>query len=260
MKKRIVLGLLFDGFHFYLSRNFRLQRLGDLDWLQRNFQIFDLATYVDEIAIFHVRRTMDITEFSAAFGDVTKKIFVPVSVGGGLKSIGEVDLLFRSGADRIMFSNAVWHNPQLISDVNEKYGSQATIAVANFEDSGSCLVVKNGAPPEQSPPSMRDFSRTVDGLGVGEVVLQSIDKDGTGQGFPLIQAKSEWGAKSVPLIAAGGFGSTAHVAACLEDSFFDAALTSNLLAFVGDGLSRAREEAGARGVDLARWSALDTFV
>jgi cyclase len=97
VKKRIILGLLFDGTHFYLSRNFRLQKLGDLNWLQENFQIFDLASYVDEIAIFHIRRRLSFEDFGAALRELTRRIFVPVSVGGGLQDMREVEC---SGRER----------------------------------------------------------------------------------------------------------------------------------------------------------------
>jgi len=260
VKKRIILGLLFDGTHFYLSRNFRLQKLGDLNWLQGNFQIFDLTSYVDEIAIFHIQRRMSSADFGVALRELTRRIFVPVSVGGGLRDMREVDGMFRSGADRIMFSNSIWGQPELIRATSEKYGAQATVGVINFmaDESGLTAVrrVRDGS------VEMADIDKAVScaqNLGLGEVVLQSVDKDGTGQGFPLLESRKVWGSSNIPVIAAGGFGSTAHIAECLADDHVEAVLTANLLAFLGDGLARARAQAVGIGTDMARWNSLKTF-
>jgi len=260
VKKRIILGLLFDGTHFYLSRNFRLQKLGDLNWLQENFQIFDLTSYVDEIAIFHIHRTLSSADFGVALRELTRRVFVPVSVGGGLRDMREVDGMFRSGADRIMFSNSIWAQPELIRATSEKYGAQATVGVINFmsDESGRSAVrrVRDGT------VEMGDIANAVirvQNLGLGEVVLQSVDKDGTGQGFPLPKIHKVWSTPNIPVIAAGGFGSTTHIAECLANEHVEAVLTSNLLAFLGDGLARARAQAVGTGTDMARWNSLKTF-
>ena len=254
MKKRIILGLLYDGTNFYLSRNFRLQRLGDLPWLQNNFEIFELATFVDEVAVFHVNRQMEVQGFSEALQVLTSKIFIPVSVGGGIRTLGDVDLLFRSGADRVIFSNSLWYRPTLVERTIEKYGAQATIGVLNFsgEDPEQIRVeVRSESRPSRKDPS--DARGLVERLGVGEVVLQSIDRDGTGQGFPLRTIANQWDIPNVSRVVAGGFGSPTHVAESLADSSVDAVLTSNLLAFLGNGLEMARSQSRKQGVDLADW-------
>ena len=261
MKKRIILGLLFDGTHFYLSRNFRLQKLGDLDWLQLNFQIFDLASHVDEIAVFHVRRTMSSQDFGLALQHLTSRIFVPVSVGGGLQNMHEVDTMFRSGADRIMFSNSIWTQPQLIRATSQKYGAQATMGVVNFltNDGGKIVArrVQNGTGETEE---IGQLLAAIHGLEMGELVMQSVDRDGTGQGYPISNLGVLSHFPKTPVIAAGGFGSTAHVAECLVDDRLQAVLTSNLLAFLGDGLLRARNHALRLGVEMARWEELEDFL
>jgi len=91
------------------------------------------------------------------------------------------------------------------------------------------------------------------GLEMGEVIMQSVDRDGTGQGFPISILGALSHSPKTPVIVAGGFGSTAHVADCLVDEHVGAVLTSNLLAFLGDGLERARRAAEHAGVELAKW-------
>jgi cyclase len=260
VKKRIILGLLFDGTHFYLSRNFRLQKLGDLDWLQLNFQIFDLASHVDEIAVFHVRRTMRSQDFGLALQQLTSRIFVPVSVGGGLQNMQEVDTMFRSGADRIMFSNSIWTQPELIRATSQKYGAQATMGVVNFlTNAGGEIVARRVQNGTGEMEEIGQLLAAIQELEMGELVVQSVDRDGTGQGFPISDLGMLSHSPRTPVIAAGGFGSTAHVEECLVDDRLQAVLTSNLLAFLGDGLSRARNHALRLGVEMARWEELEDF-
>jgi cyclase len=106
---------------------------------------------------------------------------------------------------------------------------------------------------------VEDVLSRVDDLGLGEVVLQSVDRDGTGQGFPLREAKKAWQSANIPFIAAGGFGSTTHISECLVDERVEAVITANLLAFLGNGLSLAREEAVAQNVEIARWEEFASF-
>jgi cyclase len=252
--KRIILGLLFDGVDFYLSRNFRLQRLGNMVWLQEHFGIFDLASHVDEVAVFHVARKMETTAFALELRELARNLFIPISVGGGVRSIEEADALFRSGADRIMFSNTLWNDPNLVREVGTKYGEQSVIGVLNYSRAeGQDPVIRHRH--REGPPTIALKELPTDSLGslAGELVLQSIDRDGTGQGFPVESLSHFKELRETPWIAAGGFGSTAHVSQALGDPRIEAVLTSNLLAFVGSGLESARQAALGSGVDLASW-------
>jgi len=255
--KRIILGLLFDGVDFYLSRNFRLQRLGNMAWLQEHFGIFDLASHVDEVAVFHVARKMETKAFALELRELARNLFIPISVGGGVRSIDEADALFRSGADRIMFSNTLRNDPNLVREVGTKYGKQSVIGVLNYSlAEGKDLALRYLHP---EGPSFRAFNElppeSLASL-VGELVLQSIDRDGTGQGFPLESLSHFEELRETPWLAAGGFGSTSHVSQALGDPRIEAVLTSNLLAFVGSGLESARRAALGSGVNLAAWDHL----
>lgn len=252
--KRIMLGLLFDGENFYLSRNFRLQKLGDLSWLRKNFQIFELASFVDEIVVFHIVRRADTRDFADALGRLAEEIFVPLSVGGGIRSVDDADRLFRAGADRVLFSEMIWTDPLLVRAVGDKYGKQAVVGVLNFTSPSGGEVMIRRAGPTEVPLTSHGPSDVDDVLSlVGELVLQSIDRDGTGQGFPLDELTKFDGFAEVPWIAAGGFGVPDHFARVLSDDRVQAALTSNLLAFVGNGLELARAQATQSRIQLAVW-------
>ena len=252
--KRIILGLLFDGTDFYLSRNFRLQRLGDMSWLRRNFQIFDLASQVDEIAIFHVGRTDASPDFSLSLAELAEGLFVPISVGGGIRSLADADSLFRAGADRVMFSNGLMSNPRLVNQIADKYGQQAVIGVINFfHTQNEEILVRRVSAGKIATEKLGDLPLRQMTAAAGELVLQSVDRDGSGQGFPVNSLSRFAELDSLPWVAAGGFGSLDHVSEVLMDTRVKAVLTSNLLAFVGDGLMRARQAALELGVSLASW-------
>ena len=255
--KRIILGLLFDGVDFYLSRNFRLQRLGNMVWLQEHFGIFDLASHVDEVAVFHVARKMETKAFALELRELARNLFIPISVGGGVRSIEEADALFRSGADRIMFSSTLWNDPNLVREVGTKYGKQSVIGVLNYSRAEGQDTVVRYRHREGSPPiALKELPTESLASLAGELVLQSIDRDGTGQGFPLESLSPFEELRETPWIAAGGFGSTAQVSQALGDPRIEAVLTSNLLAFVGSGLESARRAALRSGVNLASWDLL----
>ena len=185
---------------------------------------------------------------------MARNLFIPISVGGGVRSIEEADALFRSGADRIMFSNTLWNDPNLVREVGTKYGKQSVIGVLNYSRAeGQDPVIRHRH--REGPPTIALKELPTDSLGslAGELVLQSIDRDGTGQGFPVESLSHFEELRETPWIAAGGFGSTAHVSQALGDPRIEAVLTSNLLAFVGSGLESARQAALGSGVDLASW-------
>ena len=252
--KRIILGLLFDGQNFYLSRNFRLQRLGNISWLEEHFRIFDLTSLVDEVAVFHVARKLDVSAFSSELKELARNLFVPVSVGGGVRSIEEADVLFRSGADRLLFSSTLWNDPALVSEIVGKYGKQAVIGVLNFSfGNGQHPAIRYRQPGGFVYRSLADLPTSSLASLAGELVLQSVDHDGTGHGFPAQRLAEFQEVRMTPWVAAGGFGSIGHVSAALLDARIEAVLTSNLLAFLGSGLEGARAAALRAGVRLASW-------
>lgn len=257
--KRIILGLLFDGVDFYLSRNFRLQRLGNVAWLQEHFGIFDLASHVDEVAVFHVARKMETKAFAMELKELARNLFIPISVGGGVRSIEDADVLFRSGADRIMFSDTLWNDPSLVREVGIKYGKQSVVGVLNYSLTGAqCPEIRHRHREGFPPIAIKELPTKSLASLAGELVLQSIDRDGTGQGFPTESLAHFEEFRDISWITAGGFGSIAHVSQALVNPRIQAVLTSNLLAFVGSGLESARRAALDSGVSLAAWEYVST--
>ena len=101
-KKRIIFTLLYNSNRFVLSRNFRLQTIGDLNWLKRNYNFDNVAYHIDELLIFDVTRgKKDSDEFCKAVTQISENIFVPLTIGGGINSFEKAKLFFKSGADKV---------------------------------------------------------------------------------------------------------------------------------------------------------------
>ena len=254
MNKRLIFTLLFENGYFILSRNFRAQRIGDLEWLNKNYDFARVASYIDELIILNISRNAgDQRGFCAVVEQLARGCFAPISVGGGIRSIQDAANLFRSGADKIVLNKAVFDNPSLIQELASLYGRQAVVASLDARRQGEeFLFLTDGG------RSVRDASALVplfDSLTFGEFYLNSIDRDGTGQGFDFALANffSQLNTRSFPVILSGGAGKAEHLVDALSLDHINAVATANLLNFVGDGLQKARETLLESGIKLATW-------
>ena len=254
MKKRLIFTLLFDNGHFVLSRNFRTQRIGNLEWLNRNYDFARVASFIDELVILNTSSNAEgQREFCAVVEQLSRGCFAPISVGGGIRSIPNAADLFRSGADKIVLNKAVYDNPSLLHELASLYGRQAVVASLDVrrQNEGFVFVTDSGH-------SVRDasaLSSLFDSSSVGELYLNSIDRDGTGQGFDFELASffSQLNTKSLPVILAGGAGKAEHLVDALSLDMINAVATANLLNFIGDGLEKARNSIKKAGIELANW-------
>ena len=109
LKKRIIFTLLYDSGNFMLSRNFTLQKVGNTEWLEKNYDFSKLSFYIDELIILDVsRKHKNQTGFFEILKNITKKSFVPVSAGGGIKSVQDAHSFLRSGADKVVINSAIF--------------------------------------------------------------------------------------------------------------------------------------------------------
>ncbi len=255
--KRIIFALLYRDGSYVLSRNFRLQRIGDIEWVLNNYGILDVSQGIDELMILDVSIGVETREqFRSEVAILADECFIPVTVGGGIVTVEEAGRLFSAGADKVLVNAALVRNPGLVIDLADKFGSQAVVV--------GCDVTSD---PMRITEARRDLvvSRLALGtrlraaveLGAGEVCIQSVDRDGTGSGLDLELAKEASGSGvKVPVILMGGVGRAEHFLGGLRAPEVDAVATANLLNFVGDALVRARATVIEAGTDLpARSSA-----
>ena len=259
LKKRIIFTLLYDRGSFMLSRNFRLQRVGGLDWLKKNYVFSRITLAIDELIVLDVSKgERNRYAFAECLAALTEECFIPIAAGGGVRSAEDARRLFSSGADKIVVNTALFSFPDEVRKIVSLYGGQAVIASLDAKRSGEGYEVRteNGERPMEW--SLAESVRKGILLGVGEIYLNSIDRDGTGQGLDMELRNALPADISVPLILTGGAGKASHLLEGLRDEQVDAVATANLFNFVGDGLCRAREELLAEGVDLPRWEGATT--
>ena len=255
MLKRIIFTLLYEDGCFVLSRNFRSQRIGDVKWLQQNYQFSSVAESVDELMILDITRgPRNLEEFCGNVREVTKSCFIPVAVGGGVQTVETVERLMDSGADKIVVNTLLTRAPSEVELIASVIGAQSVVGsidIKRGEDRAPKTYLDHGV--TETGLTLRQHAELISALPIGELFLTSIDMDGTGMGLDIELANDIATLVSQPVILAGGVGHSEHIAIGLNSTAVSAVSTANLLNFVGDGLHRARIELRAKGIPLARF-------
>jgi len=177
---------------------------------------------------------------------VAESIFIPFTVGGGIRSAADAGAALRAGADKVTVNTAAFRDPSLVSRLAESFGSQCIVAAVDVKRvEGRLTVVVNGG-REATELEAVEWCRRLEALGAGEILLTSMDRDGTGTGYdlPLIQAVSQ--TVSLPVIASGGAGNLAHLAEALEAGAHGV-LAATIFHFQDSSLPRARAYLRERG-------------
>lgn len=258
-KKRVIYTLLYSDGNFMLSRNFRLQRAGDVKWLLKNYHFISVAACIDELLIIDVSRgPMDRQAFLSAVRTVTESCFIPVALGGQILDFQTAASFIASGADKIVVNSAFDTDPDLVRRLADVYGSQCVIGGMDLRKnaSGGYDVLSSQA-SKTVGASPRERLNTMLSVGAGEILVQSVDRDGTGNGFDFDMLEALGLPLSAPLILCGGCGRSDHMLQALTRPEVDAVATANLFNFIGDGLQKARSELLDRGLNLARWQSAD---
>ena len=257
-KKRLIFSLFYNDGGFMLSRNFRLQRAGSIEWLKTNYNFRKVSCSIDELVILDVSRNeKNLSRFCEHIKSISEECFIPIATGGGITSLEKAKMVINSGADKLVVNSALFEIPDFVRQLVLTYGSQCVIASldAKKTSSGFDLYMNNGARkvPLAFPEAIRHVSR----LGIGELYLNSIDKDGTGQGYMFELLGQLGGAVKVPVILAGGVGNWHHLLEGLQHGMVDAAATGNLFNFIGNGFPKARAHLLESGINLAKWMSTD---
>lgn len=254
LKKRVIFTLLYDQGGFMLSRNFRLQKVGDLRWLQKNYNFSNVSFSIDELVILDVSRTArDTDRFCEHVKAMTEGSFVPIAAGGGVMSTEHAQKLLRAGADKVVVNTAVATDPGLIREMASLYGRQCIVASVDAKQSASGFEVFTSNGGQATETSLSDWIKRLAELPVGEIYLNSMDRDGTGQGYMLAMLDHIPASITTPVILAGGAGKPQHLEEGLRDPRVDAVATAHLFNFVGDGLSQARQRLLDAGQRLPFW-------
>jgi cyclase len=253
-KKRLIFTLLYHDGSFMLSRNFRLQRAGSIDWLKRNYDFKNISFTIDELIILDVSRgPRDIDRFCDHIKQIGRECFIPIAAGGGVTAHDHARKIMGSGADKLVVNSALMKAPHFVRDLVSLYGSQCIIASidARKHGDGYEMYIENGSVKVEG--AFRDGVEKALGLGIGEIYLNSMDHDGTGHGYQFDLLEQLRDIVGVPVILAGGAGNWHHLHEGLRHSSVDAVATANLFNFIGQGFPKARQELLDGGANLAKW-------
>ena len=187
----------------------------------------DEIVFLDITATVEARKTVaDIVERTAS------QVFLPLTVGGGIRTVEDFQQLLRAGADKISVNSAAVAYPQLIAQAAERFGSQCVVLAVDARARGDGtweVVVAGGRKP--TGIDLIDWVKQGEALGAGEILLTSMNTDGTKAGFDLAMTRAVAQAVGIPVIASGGCGSLEHFAEVFEETGCDAALAASLFHF-----------------------------
>jgi len=223
---RVVKGVQFEGLRdvgdpVELSARYEAEGADEMVFLDISASVEGRATLLDT-----VRRAASV-------------LFVPLTVGGGVRSVDDVGLALRAGADKVSINTAAYARPALITECADRFGSQCVVASidARREGNDRWRVWTHGGSVRTETDAI-EWAQECVARGAGEILLTSIDRDGARQGYDLRLTRTVVDAVSVPVIASGGAGSADHVRDAIVDGGADAVLVAGIL---HDGLTTVRE-------------------
>ena len=204
------------------------------------FVFLEITASAEERSIIYdvVRRTAE-------------QVFIPFTVGGGLRTIDDIRNLLKAGADKISLNTAAVKNPSLITDSARKFGSQCIVVAvdARWKGDGRWEVVINGG---RTPTGLDavEWSQKVEALGAGEILLTSMDKDGTKDGYDIDLTRAVSESVRIPVIASGGAGTLEHLYQAIVEGAADAVLAASIFHYREYTIEDAKKYLKDRGVPV----------
>lgn len=185
---------------------------------------------------------------------VAEKVFIPFTVGGGIRTVEDFKVLLREGADKISINSSAINTPELISNAADRFGSQCVVVAIDArrrEDGSGWNVYKNGGRIDTGLDAI-EWAMKADKMGAGEILLTSMDCDGTKAGYDIELTRLISQNVSIPVIASGGAGTKEHFYDALTDGCADAALAASLFHFKELEIMDLKDYLAGRGVSVRR--------
>lgn len=182
---------------------------------------------------------------------VAEQVFIPLTVGGGVRAVADVRRLLNAGADKVGMNTAAVQNPQLIADASAKVGSQCIVVAIDAKQSvpGRWEVFTHGGRNATGIDAVV-WARQVQALGAGEILLTSMDRDGTKNGFDLALTRAVSEAVDIPVIASGGVGNLQHLADGVLQGKADAVLAASIFHYGEFTVHQAKEYLRSQGIEV----------
>ena len=183
---------------------------------------------------------------------VASKVFIPFTVGGGIRTVDDFKAILREGADKISINSAAIMNPQLISDAAEKFGSQCVVVAIDAKrraDGEGWTIYKNGGRVDMGIDAV-EWARKAEKMGAGEILLTSMDCDGTKAGYDIELTRAISQSVGIPVIASGGAGAMEHFYEALTEGGAEAALAASLFHYKELEIREVKEYLRDKGVSV----------
>jgi cyclase len=234
---QVVKGINFEG----------LRTAGDPAELARRYN----AEGVDELVILDITATI---ERRRALADtiraVARELFIPLAVGGGIRTEADAVAAVEAGADKVSLNTAALSNPSLITTLAERYGSQAVLVAIDAKwENDRCAVYARSGQLSASREAV-EWAREAEDRGAGEILLTSIDRDGTKVGFDCRLTAAVSGALSIPVIASGGAGTLDHFTEVFTQGRADAALAASIFHYAETSVHTLKQHLQQHGVPV----------
>jgi cyclase len=232
---QVVKGVNFEG----------LRSAGDPGELARRYN----AEGIDELVILDITATIEARRALAeTIRAVARELFIPLAVGGGIRSEADAEAAIDAGADKVSLNTAALSQPSLITTLAERYGSQAVLVAIDAKNAGPRFEVYSRSGQTAADRDAVEWAREAESRGAGEILLTSIDRDGTKSGFdcPLTAAVSA--AVSIPVIASGGAGGLDHFVEVFTAGRADAALAASIFHYAETSVRTLKQHLREHGV------------
>jgi imidazole glycerol-phosphate synthase subunit HisF len=227
-----------------------LRKIGDPNLFAKQYydKGIDEIIYMDIVASLYNRNSLqDIIQRT------TQDVFIPITVGGGIRSIDDVREILRAGADKVAVNTAAIKRPELIREISQRFGSQCmvlSIEAIKVGDKKWEAYYDNGR--EKTGIDVVEWAKKGYDLGAGEILLTSIDKEGTSKGFDCELVKAVSSAVPIPVIASGGMGNIGHLKTVITEGMADAVAVADVLHYGKMSVGEIRQGAAEREINVRR--------
>jgi imidazole glycerol-phosphate synthase subunit HisF len=233
----VVKGVQFEG----------LRNAGDPAALARRYNVEG----IDELVILDVTATLESRQALAdTIRAVSRELFIPLAVGGGIRSLDDAEAAIEAGADKVSVNSAALLDPALITRLAVRYGSQAIVVAIDAKRSDGRFDVYSRSGSTGTGREAVEWAKEAEACGAGEILLTSIDRDGTREGFDCALTAAVSTAVSIPVIASGGAGTFQHFLEVFTEGRADAALAASVFHYSEHAVSELKEFLSANDIPV----------
>ena len=225
----------------------QLRHAGDPAELARRYNVEG----IDEVVVLDITATLETRQALArTINAVAREIFLPLTVGGGIRSENDAAAAVNAGADKVSLNTAALRSPELISVLARRYGSQAVIVAIDAKRQADRFAVYVRSGTADAARDAVEWAREAEARGAGEILLTSMDRDGTRSGFDCDMTAAVSDAVNIPVIASGGAGGLEHFADVFTHGHADAALAASIFHYDDTGVADVKRYLHTHGIPV----------